>query len=103
MGSSAGKNHSRARHTTTTGRILSGKPGTDSEFRKGGEIRSLAPVCGAFLAGKNTGDKIAGATALFAFFEQPHLEHRQKRLLRNLDAAHALHALLAFLLLLQQL
>src|SRR5207247_3278167 len=31
------------------------------------------------------------------------LEHREKRLLGDLDAAHLLHALLAFLLLLEQL
>src|SRR5690606_33181947 len=33
----------------------------------------------------------------------PNLQHRQERLLRNLDGADALHPLLAFLLLLEQL
>src|SRR5687768_12955842 len=34
---------------------------------------------------------------------RPYLQHRQERLLGDLDASHALHALLAFLLLLEQL
>ena len=33
----------------------------------------------------------------------PHLQHREKRFLRNVDLADALHALLALLLLLEQL